>query len=105
HTGETELRDRDYYGPAVNRCARLRAIGHGGQTLLSQTTADVVRDELPGELQLRDLGAHRLKDLQRPEQVFQLLHPSLPSDFPPLRSLDVLPNNLPLQLTNFIGRE
>ncbi len=105
HTGEGELRGSDYYGPAVNRCARLRGIAHGGQTLLSSATAELVRDALPEGVSLRPLGLHRLKDLQRPEQVFQLLHPDLPDEFPPLRSLDVLPNNLPIQLTSFIGRE
>ena len=104
HTGEADLRAGDYYGTAVNRCARLRALAHGGQTLLSLATAELVRDALPVGASLRDLGNHRLKDLQRPEQVFQLLHPDLPADFPPLKSLDTLPNNLPRQLTSFIGR-
>lgn len=105
HTGEADLREGDYYGTAVNRCARLRAIAHGGQTLLSLATAELVRDALPAGASLRDLGLHRLKDLQRPEQVFQLMSPDLPADFPPLKSLDTLPNNLPRQLTSFIGRE
>jgi predicted ATPase/class 3 adenylate cyclase/uncharacterized protein HemY len=105
HTGEADLRDGDYYGTAVNRCARLRSIGHGGQILLSQATYEVVRDNLPPDITLRDMGTHRLRDLQRPEQVFQILHPSLPTDFPPLRCLNALPNNLPQQLTSFVGRE
>jgi predicted ATPase/class 3 adenylate cyclase len=105
NTGEAELRDGDYYGTAINRCARLRAIGSGGQTLLSQATCELVAGTLPPGAVLRDLGRHRLKDLQRPEQVFELLHPDLPSDFPPLKSLEALPNNLPLQTTRFIGRE
>jgi predicted ATPase/class 3 adenylate cyclase len=105
HTGEADLRENDYYGAAVSRCARLRAIGHGGQVLLSLPTEQIVRDALPAGVALRDLGSHRLKDLQRPEQVFQLLHPDLPADFPSLASLDALPNNLPLQVTSFIGRE
>jgi predicted ATPase/class 3 adenylate cyclase len=105
HTGEAELREGDYYGPAVNHCARLRAVAHGGQTLLSQTTAALVRDDLPEGVSLRELGAHRLKDLQRPEPIFQLLHPNLPAEFPPLRSLEAFAHNLPLQLTRFIGRE
>jgi predicted ATPase/Tfp pilus assembly protein PilF len=105
HTGEADLRDGDYYGTVVNRCARLRAIAHGGQTLLSLTTAELVRSALPEGMSLRALGPHRLKDLQRPEQVFQLVHPDLPWEFPPLRSLDTLRHNLPVQLTNFIGRE
>src|SRR5439155_23623894 len=71
----------------------------------SQTTRDLVRDRLPVDASLRDLGEKRLKDLQQPEHVYQLLHPDLPEAFPPLKSLDVLPNNLPLQLTSFVGRE
>jgi predicted ATPase/class 3 adenylate cyclase len=105
HTGEAELWDGDYYGSAVNRCARLRSIGHGGQILLSDVTADLVRGALPDGASVRGLGAHRLKDLTAPEHVFQLLHPDLPSEFAPLRSLESLPNNLPVQLTRFIGRE
>ena len=105
HTGESELREHDYYGNAVNRCARLRSIAHGGQILISETTAQLVRDDLSGEINLRELGAHRLKDLQRPEQVFQLIHPDLQADFPALKSLDAHPHNLPVQLTSFVGRE
>jgi predicted ATPase/class 3 adenylate cyclase len=107
HTGEAGLRDGDYYGASVNRCARLRAIAHGGQILLSDVTHDLSRDSLPPGCSLRPLGEHRLKDLGRPESVYQLVHPDLPSEFPPLRSLDnpELPNNLPRQLTSFIGRE
>lgn len=105
HTGEAQERDEDYYGAPVNRCARLRAIAHGGQIVVSLTTEELVRDGLKGGVSLKDLGLHRLKDLSRPEQVFQVLHPELPEDFPPLRSLDALPNNLPQQLTSFIGRE
>ena len=105
HTGESELREDDYYGATVNRCARLRAIAHGGQVILSQATAELVQDALPEAVSLRDLGSHRLKDLQRPEQVFQLLHPDLPADFPAPKSLDAHPHNLPVQLTSFIGRE
>jgi len=84
HTGEADLREGDYYGSAVNRCARLRAVSHGGQTLLSQATYDLVRDNLPTEIGLRDLGEHRLKDLVRPEHIFQVIGPGAPSDFPPL---------------------
>jgi predicted ATPase/class 3 adenylate cyclase/Tfp pilus assembly protein PilF len=105
HTGEADLREGDYYGTAVNRCARLRAIAHGGQILLSQSTYDLVRDVLPAGLSIRDVGEHRLADLVRPEQVFQLSRADLPTDFPPLRSLDSYPHNLPMQLTSFIGRE
>jgi predicted ATPase/class 3 adenylate cyclase len=105
HTGEADLREGDYYGSAVNRCARLRAIAHGGQTLLSQATHDLVRDSLTPSAELRELGEHRLADLQRAEQVYQLLVAGAPADFPPLRSLEASPHNLPLQLTSFVGRE
>jgi predicted ATPase/class 3 adenylate cyclase/Tfp pilus assembly protein PilF len=107
HTGSAEERDGDYFGPPLNRVARLIAAGHGGQTLLSLAAQELTRDALPSSASLLDLGAHRLKDLGRPETVFQLLHPSQPAEFPPLRSLDnpALPNNLPQQPTSFIGRE
>ncbi len=107
HTGATEKRDNDYFGPTLNRLARFLAIGHGGQTLLSDVTQELVRDSLPPRAALQPLGEHRLKDLFRPEIVFQLLYPNLPTEFPPLKSLDnpELPNNLPVQVTSFIGRE
>lgn len=106
HTGETEERDGDYFGPAVNRTARLEAIAHGGQVVVSEATAVLVRDRLPAGIELVDLGSHRLKDLGRPEQVFGLLIDGLAADFPPLRSLDnpTLANNLPAQPSSFIGR-
>jgi predicted ATPase/class 3 adenylate cyclase/DNA-binding CsgD family transcriptional regulator len=105
HTGEAELRDAgNYFGRAVIRCARLRAIAHGGQIVISGTTADLVVDGLPDGASLIDAGLHRLRDLGRPERVWQLTHPDVQSGFGPLRSLDVLPNNLPVQLTNFVGR-
>ena len=105
HAGTAEERDGDYFGPAVNRVARLLAIAHGGQVVVSGITADLVQGEMPRRSSLRDLGAHRLRDLTTPEQVYQLIAPDLPSDFPPLRSLDALPNNLPLQVTAFVGRD
>lgn len=105
HTGYADERDSDYFGPTVNRVARLLAIGHGGQILVAAGTADLARGELPPQTSLRDLGAHRLKDLAHPEQVFQLVAADLPAEFPPLKSLDALPNNLPLQVTSFVGRE
>ncbi|HSH81837.1 MAG TPA: adenylate/guanylate cyclase domain-containing protein, partial [Herpetosiphonaceae bacterium] len=105
HTGTVQQRDGDYFGPPLNRVARLLSTGHGGQALLSHVTHELVRDHLPAGTALRDLGEHRLKDLIRPEHVFQLVAPDLPSDFPPLRTLENRPNNLPLQLTPFIGRE
>jgi predicted ATPase/class 3 adenylate cyclase len=105
HTGTADERDGDYFGPAVNRVARLLAIAHGGQVLLSGVTSDLVQGSLPAQASLRDLGEHRLKDLARPEYVYQLLAPDLAAEFPPLRSLDTLANNLPLQVTSFVGRE
>jgi len=105
HTGEADLRDGDYYGTAVNRCARLRSAAHGGQTLLSRITYDLVSDALPPDMQLRDLGEHSLKDLQRPEQIFQLDVTGIPADFPPLKTLNSLPNNLPVQRGVLVGRE
>ena len=104
-TGAAERRDDDYFGPPLNRVARLLAAGHGGQVLLALPTAELVRDGLPAGADLRDLGEHRLKDLVRPERVFQLLHSDLSADFPPLRTLDRHPNNLPIQATPFVGRE
>ncbi len=105
HTGPAEQRDGDYFGPALNRVSRLLAAAHGGQTLLSLPTAELVRDHLAGGTRLRDLGERRLRDLTRPEHVFQLVTNDLPSEFPPLRSLESVPNNLPTQLTSFVGRE
>jgi predicted ATPase len=105
HTGEADLRAGDYYGAAVNRCARLRAVAHGGQVLVSQTTHDLVRGTHQDGSGFTDLGEHRLRDLTAAERVFQLTAPGLPDSFPPLRSLDSLPNNLPRQLTSFVGRE
>lgn len=105
HTGEAEMRgEGNYFGPAVIRCARLRAIAHGGQVLVSAATAEMVADHLPDGASLTDLGSHRLKDLGRPERVFEVSHPELGSDFGALRSLDALPNNLPVQLNTFVGR-
>ncbi|HZO87057.1 MAG TPA: tetratricopeptide repeat protein [Chthonomonadaceae bacterium] len=105
HTGPAEARNGDYFGPTLSRVDRLLDAGYGGQILLSQATQEQVCDGLPNGVSLRDLGEHRLKDLVRPERVFQLIAPDLPADFPPLRSLDQLPNNLPRQLSSFIGRE
>jgi len=105
HTGEAEERDGDYYGPSLNRAARLLSTGHGGQVLLSEVAAGLVRDSLPKSCHLLDLGQHRLKDLIEPERVFQLESPDLASDFPPLASLDAHPNNLPTHPTTVLGRE
>ena len=108
HTGTADERDGDYFGPAVNRVARLMSIGTGGQVLLSGVTRDLARDKMPPDTSLVDLGMHRLKDLIEPERVWQLDIRGLSSDFPPLRSLGALlalDNNLPHQLTSFVGRE
>jgi NB-ARC domain len=104
HTGATIERDGDYFGPPLNRVARLLYAAHGGQVLLSAVTQELVKDQLPADTQLRDLGEGYLKDLSRPERVFQLVVSDLPSDFPPLRTLESYPNNLPLQATPLIGR-
>jgi LuxR family maltose regulon positive regulatory protein len=88
HTGAAELRDSDYFGPPLNRLARILALGHGGQILLSQATHDLVADELLDHMTLRALGAFTLKDISRPERIFQLVSPDLPADFPPLRAGD-----------------
>lgn len=105
HTGDAEQRDGDYFGPALNRVSRLLAIGHGDQILCSLAAFELVRDRLPENVTLGSLGLHRLKDLNRPEQVFLAAHPGLPTEFPPLKSLDSRPNNLPIQLSSFVGRE
>jgi predicted ATPase/class 3 adenylate cyclase len=105
HIGPAEERDGDYFGPTLNRVARILAVGHGGQTLLSQAVHALVDESRPTDVAFRDLGAHRLRDLHRPEHIFQVIAPGLTVEFPPLRSLDALPNNLPRQLTSFVGRE
>lgn len=105
HSGEADLREGDYYGSPVNRCARLRNVAHGGQILLSDTTYYLVRDELPSGVSLRDLGEYKLKGLERPEHVFQAIVTGLPAEFPPLNTPDHIRNNLPFALTRFIGRE
>jgi predicted ATPase/class 3 adenylate cyclase len=105
HTGATHERDGDYFGPPVNRVARLLSAGHGGQILLSSSTQELVRDHLPAATHLRYLGEKRLKDLSRPERIFQLATPALPSEFPPLKTLESHTNNLPLQATPLVGRE
>ncbi len=105
HAGTHQKRDNDFYGPEVNRAARVMSVAHGGQTLLSRAVADRVGTALPAGVSLRDLGRVRLRDLSSPEHVYQLLHPKLRADFPPLRSLEATPNNLAQQLNSFIGRE
>jgi predicted ATPase len=107
HTAECEERDGDYFGPAVNRVARLMAVGHGGQTLLSRATRELVRDTLDEGVSVRDLGEHRLKDLLRPERVFQAHPCDVPDVVTPLRSLGnpALLHNLPEQVTSLVGRD
>jgi predicted ATPase/class 3 adenylate cyclase len=105
HTGAAEVQGGDYFGPPLNRVARLLSAAHGGQVLLSLPTQELVRDLLPVDTELRDLGEHRLKDLARPERVFQLVAPGLPTAFPALRTLESRPNNLPMQPTLLVGRE
>ncbi len=107
HTGEIQLRDEgNYAGPTINRTARLRDLGHGGQTLLSGATEAMVLDGLPDDVWLTDLGTHSLRDLPRPERVMQLCHPDLVNDFPSLRvAKAVISRRLPVQFTSFVGRE
>lgn len=108
HTGEarpaTAKTGMDYIGVEVVRAARIAAAGHGGQVLISDTTRALVHDQLGAGMDLRDLGEHRFKGLERPQRVYQLLVDGIPDDFAPLRSLDATPNNLPTQTTSFVGR-
>ena len=105
HTGVAEERGGDYFGSVLNRAARLMAVAHPGQVLCTQATADLVRDTTPTSFGLVELGRHRLRDLARPEIVFQVTDPDMPVDFPPLRSLDAFPGNLPTERTPLIGRD
>ncbi|MGZ9275861.1 MAG: adenylate/guanylate cyclase domain-containing protein [Candidatus Limnocylindrales bacterium] len=105
HTGEIETAGSDVIGYAINRTARIAGVAHGGQVLVSDATRSLLADALPDGVALRDLGEHRLKDLRAPERLAQLVIDHLPADFPPLRSLDARPNNLPTQLTTFVGRD
>ncbi|HZD22650.1 MAG TPA: adenylate/guanylate cyclase domain-containing protein [Acidimicrobiia bacterium] len=105
HTGEGTPGGDDYVGMDVNRAARIAAAGHGGQVVVSEATRSLVQHALPDAVRLRDLGEHRLKDIGHPEHLYDLVVATLPSNFPPLASLGRRPNNLPLQLTTFVGRE
>lgn len=108
HTGEANERDNDYFGPTLNRLARMFAAGHGGQTLLSAKTTVVLRQQLPPHITLQDMGLHHFKDLNQPEQVFQLVAPDLPNEFAPLKSLELALDNLldhPASSSQLIGRE
>src|SRR5689334_15020929 len=106
HTGEVQLRDEgNYAGSTVNKTARLRDLAHGGQTVLSSATEELVEDRLPEDAWLTDLGSHALRDLPRPMRVAQLCHPDVRNEFPPLRAAkSVVSKRLPTQLTSFIGR-
>jgi predicted ATPase/class 3 adenylate cyclase len=105
HLGVVERRDGDVFGSAVNRGARIMGAAHGGQVLASQAIFDAAHSRLPAGMQLRDLGAVRLRDLASAERLYQLVHPDLRDAFPALRSLEATPNNLPQQATTFVGRE
>src|SRR5205809_226328 len=108
HTGEGVLhgpRGEDYVGIDVNRAARIADAAHGGQVIVSEATRGLVEHALPEGASLRDLGEHRLKDIVHPEHLYDLVIEGLPADFPPPRTLDARPNNLPVQLTSFVGRE
>ncbi|MCA1831377.1 MAG: AAA family ATPase [Actinobacteria bacterium] len=105
HTGEGTLGGDNYVGLDVHRAARIAGVAHGGQVLMSESTRSLVEQSIEGEASLRDLGEHRLKDLLKPERIFQIVHPELPSEFPPLASLSYRPNNLPTQTSEFLGRE
>jgi class 3 adenylate cyclase len=105
HSGDAQLRDEgSYVGRTITRCARLRGCGHGAQILVSDAVAAVAADSMPPDVSLIDLGSVRLRDLLRPERVWQLSHPALPSVFPPLVTLDAAAHNLPIQLSSFVGR-
>ncbi|HET7091954.1 MAG TPA: adenylate/guanylate cyclase domain-containing protein, partial [Thermomicrobiales bacterium] len=105
HAGEAEPRGGDFFGPSLNRVARLLAVAHGQQTLVSRAAGDLARDRLPAGVQLRDLGVHALKDLHEPERIYQILAPGLPPAFPPLRTPDQLLRSVPRHPTPLIGRE
>jgi hypothetical protein len=103
HTGAAVLRDGDYYGAPLNRVARILALGHGGQILLSRAAHDLVADDLPAQTSLRDLGAYHLKDLSRPERVFQVVTPDVPTDFPPLHTPNPQPARSPAAATPLLA--
>jgi class 3 adenylate cyclase len=107
HCGPAQERDGDYFGQTLNRASRLLAAAHGGQILVSSAAREALGEGTYaiGQVWLKDLGPHRLRDLREPEHIYQAVHPELGADFGPLRTLAVLPNNLPVQLTSFVGRE
>lgn len=105
HYGTAQARANDFFGTTVNKVARILSTAHGGQIIVSGEVASRAEEQLPPDIRLSDLGQHRLKDLQQPEQIFQVAHHQLGLEFPPLRSINPEVNNLPIQLTSFIGRE
>ena len=105
HTGASDERDGDYFGPTLNRTARLLATAHGGQIVVSGVTQDLALGAVSAQIAFKDLGTHRLKDLLRAEQVYQVVASGIETAFPSLRSLSALPHNLPMELTSFVGRE
>ena len=106
HTGEAQERDKEYTGYlTLSLVQRLMSAGHGGQVLVSGATENLLRDQLPNDVSLRDLGKHIFRDVPQPVRVFQVTAPNLPTEFPPLRTVPSHPNNLPTQLTSFVGRE
>ena len=105
HVGDVIERDRDYYGVSVNRCARIRSAGHGGQVLVSEAVVKLTHGEPLDDLELIALGIYRLKDLLHPEKIFQVCSPFLERHFPQLRTVDATPNNLPVELTSYVGRQ
>src|SRR5439155_1568559 len=105
HTGEVELRGGHYFGPPLNRCARVLALCHGGQTLVTQATSELLAEDPPQDVELTDLGVHKLKDLKRAEHIYQLTDLTRPERFAPLDTRRDYKSNLPLLLTSFVGRE
>lgn len=105
HTGPAEFRGQDYFGPTLNRVARIESAAHGGQVLVSGVTVELMQDTAAGGFGFRDLGNHLLRSLEKPEHLYQVLAEGLPESFPPPRSMEFLPNNLPQQTTSFVGRE
>lgn len=105
HSGQAQWRGGDYHGPTLNRCHRLMSAAHGGQILVSSTTAELVRDSLSPQISLKKLGEYRLRDLLRSQVIYQVIHSNLPSHFPPIDTLSAYTHNLPVQTTNFIGRD
>ena len=105
HVGAAEFRDGDYFGGTLNRVSRIESAAHGGQILLSRIAVELLEDEPLDAISFKSLGSHRLRNLDRPEHLYQAVVPNLAESFPPPRSMEALPNNLPVQTTSFVGRE